>query len=416
MTAPLPHASSMPLPLFRRGEWYESYDTIPVGDTPLRLSVAPDLVLRHDLRRAAARHRPAPLSAARRQEITRTALHLFTTAPLPLGPGPPQTPEEFATQLDRIAGLPAPLVGRWGRLLDEAVRALPAGPARPASTLVWLPGNTFTCLVAVAEAVLLGGHVVVRPSRREPVSALRLTAALLEAGWPPEQLSLYPTAPTALLTLIRATDRQIVYGSSALAGALPPQARAQLELRGPGRGCAVVGADDDPGALVPWLTGLIAADSGRFCSNVCTIACLADPEALGQQLATALDGIRLDPPDLRWPVAAAAPPLAAGFARLVKRGLQPGDRTLTRRPTVTAVRDRTYLAPTLVAVTYRPGHPLLGCELPFPFAAVVGVDPAQAAVLSSASLFRYPSGRFRDAGVAHDGGADSLSTTMETPR
>src|SRR5207244_759100 len=94
------------------------------------------------------------------------------------------------------------------------------GDDHPAITLVALPGNTFTCLESVCEAVLAGGAVWVRPSTREPLSALRLVSALLQAGWPGELLGFYPTAQGLLRSLVAVTDRQVVYGGAGVCAAL----------------------------------------------------------------------------------------------------------------------------------------------------------------------------------------------------
>jgi acyl-CoA reductase-like NAD-dependent aldehyde dehydrogenase len=252
-----------------------------------------------------------------------------------------------------------------------------------------LPGNTFTCLVAVGEAVLRGGHIVVRPSRHEPFAAARFVAALLAAGWPADRMSFLPTAPAALGPLVTGTDRQIVYGGPDLVSALPPGSTARLDLRGPGRGFAVVGADADPDTTVDRLMDLIAGDSGRFCRNVRTIACLGDPEPLALRLSGALDAVRIDRTDPRWPIAATPAPVAAAYRELIDSRIGAGDRRRTSRPVVVECAGRTFLAPTLVQVAAAGGHPLVGFEVPFPFATITAVDPAAASVLAARSLFTY---------------------------
>jgi hypothetical protein len=365
---------SATIPLFRNGHWYDSRDTTAVSAT-VRLGLAPEIMCRDELRRTSA-PRP-PIDPERRRAIVGRAAELFRTGRLDLGSFGTQDPEQFTALMSEVAGLPASLVERWTTMLTTALDELTISPPDDAATLVWLPGNTFTCLVAVGEAVLRGGHVLVRPSRAEPVSAVRFVAALLAAGWPADRISFLPTPIEALPIFVGKTQRQIVYGGADVAAALPA-ARPGLDLRGPGRGCAVVGTGLGP---VDRLAALVADDAGRFCSNVRTIACLGDPEPLAARLAEALDAVPLDT------IAGATPDAAASYAGLIERRLGPRDRRRTRRPIVTTAGGRTILAPTLVQLDHAPDHPLIGFEVPFPFASIVAVDPAGAAAITARSLY-----------------------------
>jgi hypothetical protein len=368
------------LPLFRAGRWYDSRDTVEVRPGPVRLGLAPEIMCRDELRRIRAT-RP-PISPDQRRAIVDRAADLFRTGRLELGSFGTQGPGQFAGLMSEVAGLPPALVERWTTMLTTALAELPAAPPDEAGTLVWLPGNTFTCLVAVGEAVLRGGHVLVRPSRQEPVSAVRFVAALLAAGWPADRISLLPTAVGTLPMFVEETERQIVYGGPDVAAALPAD-RPGLELRGPGRGCAVVGPGPDPDRTVDRLTALVAADGGRFCSNVRTIVCLGDPEPLAVGLAAALDAIPLSS------IASATPETAAAYAGLIERQLGPRDRRRTRRPVVATADGRTFLAPTLVHLDPAPDHPLIGFEVPFPFASIVAVEPTGVAAITARSLYVY---------------------------
>jgi hypothetical protein len=71
------------------------------------------------------------------------------------------------------------------------------------------------------------------------------------------------------------------------------------------------------------------------------------------------------------------------------RGLGAGDEIMTRRELVASAGGRTFLAPTLVRLAWSPEHPLLAAELPFPFAAVVGVDRARADLCAARSRYLY---------------------------
>ncbi|PSJ27871.1 hypothetical protein B7P34_15080, partial [Streptosporangium nondiastaticum] len=138
------------------------------------------------------------------------------------------------------------------------------------------------------------------------------------------------------------------------------RASDRLQVRGPGRGCALVPPGTDPAEAADRLLPLVAGDGGRFCSNVRTVVCVEEPHdegsaeaadlpgagrpvappaaaalalTLTRLLADALDALRTGPVDDRLPLAAFRVPGEAGqCARRLREGLGPGDRMLTRRP------------------------------------------------------------------------------------
>ena len=414
------------IPAFRRGRWHESLDTVGVS-AGLALSVVPAVVIDADARVASS---VVPLAGqpdfTERRRMLQDALDLFDGGDVDCGPFGTQSAHEFRALMRTVAGLPAALTDRWIGILRTqfgvAVRgaapdAADRGTAgRSGRTLISLPANTFTCLEAIVQSALDGDDVWVRPSRREPVSALRLVAALRQAGWPPDRLGLYPTVPAALSRLMAATDRHIVFGGAELGSRLAGS--PGLDLRGPGRGLAVVPAGTAPDRAAAWLLPLLAADSGRFCSNVCTVVCEDDPEPVAAALAEHLDAISLDPVDPAFPQASVGhePARAQATADAVASRLGPADSLRTRRnllhqESAEDGRDgQRFLAPSLVLLA-NPGtagrpHPLLAFEAPFPFAAVCRADPDGdvVAMLRQASRFvstyRPPDRVPHDEGVA----------------
>ncbi|MFF4217750.1 hypothetical protein [Streptomyces nondiastaticus] len=397
---------------FRRGSWQPSLDTVALpGRSGLALSLVPEAVAAADRRRYEPPAGSFP--PAVRRKLTDTALGLFDRGTVTVGGLGEQSAADFRTALWETAGVPAALTDRWCGLL----RGAPPRPvAEPdgALALVSLPGNTFTCLESVLAEAARSAAVWVRPSRREPLSAARLIAALLETGWPPERLGLCPTERPALRTLIGLTDRQTVYGGTGLTAAV--RASDRLQVRGPGRGCALVPPGTDPAEAVDRLLPLVAGDGGRFCSNVRTVVCVEEPSsaaepsgaagqsaaeappaaaalalALARLLADALDALRTEPVDDRLPLAAFRVPGEAGqCARRLREGLGPGDRMLTRwPPTARGAGGAEYALPALALLGpgAGPGHPLVGREVPFPFAAVLAASPAGAAAVAARSSF-----------------------------
>ncbi|MEV1047746.1 hypothetical protein [Streptomyces sp. NPDC049916] len=378
---------------FRRGRWTPSLDTAPLpGRAGDRLALVPEIVAAADRRRWDGLAPGLPPAPDRRRELLLDALDLFEHGTLDVGGLGPQSGAEFRDALWESAGIPGPLAERWCGMLRTTLEARPEPSPDRALALVSLPGNTFTCLETVLEQVERSAAVWVRPSRREPLSAARLVAALLAAGWPPERVSLYPTAQPVLRGLIRLTDRHVVYGGSALAAAV--RTPAGLTLHGPGRACALVPAGMATAAAADWLLPLIAADSGRFCSNVRTVLTAGPAEPLARALAAALDTIDPRTTDSTWPLTAFREPGAAERAtRSVAERMRPGDRLLTRRPPVVVTGGDTYATPHLVLTGDQPPgapeHPLLGHEVPFPFAAVARATAPAAEALAARSLFVF---------------------------
>ncbi|GAA1964993.1 aldehyde dehydrogenase family protein [Kitasatospora viridis] len=387
-TAPAPGAA--PLPLLRRGEWTVSQDSAPTAAGLPAVSLAPEVLVRSDARRLRGRTAALP-DREGRAAIVRAAWRRFTGGTVRCGGLGPQGPEEFAATLWAGAGLPAALVERWQGMLTDRLDAIVTEPeaprtaaGRPPLTLVSLPGNTFTCLESVLRAAAAGSALWVRPSTREPFSALRLVAALVEEGWPAELIGCYPTARPVLRALVEVTDRQVLYGGAEVAAEFGD--RATATVHGPLRVRAVVAAGAEPASAARQLLELVAGDAGRFCTTVRSILCLDDPEPVAVRLGELLDGIRLAPADPAWPLAASRD--AEGAARTaehVERRIGPADRRFTRRPLLSTAADGSrYLAPTLVGVEPRSGtHPLLGFEPPFPFATVLRATPEQAAALAA---------------------------------
>ncbi|MFD7814939.1 hypothetical protein ACFV6E_18585 [Streptomyces sp. NPDC059785] len=369
---------------FRRGSWQPSLDTGPLpGDTGLRLALVPEIVAAADRRHWDATAPGLPPAPADRRALLLRALDLFEHAVLTVGGLGPQSRDDFAAALWRTAGVPAALTDRWTGMLRTALTERPVPVGDGALALVALPGNTFTCMAAVLEQAERSACVWMRPSRREPLSAARLVAALAAAGWPAERIALYPTGQAALGGLIRLTDRQVVYGGAGLTAAV--RAAPDLTLHGPGRGCALVPDGMDTQAAADWLMPLIAADSGRFCTNVRTVVCPGPAAPLAAALAARLGQL----PHGDWPLTAFREPGAARRAiESITVRMRPGDRLLT--PTDPA-GEAAVVPPHLVLIADRTGdparHPLVGHEVPFPFAAVVRATGRDAAAIAAGSLF-----------------------------
>ncbi|MGV9882807.1 hypothetical protein [Streptomyces sp. NPDC003006] len=387
---------------FRRGEWRTSLDTAALpgaksgAESTYGLALVPEIVVHAD-RGWWETTRPGLPPLTGRRELLLAAVELFGRGSVTVGGLGEQDADGFRAALWDTAGLPGPLVDRWCAMLGEGLRksASPlkrGGAPSPDDdlTLVALPGNTFTCLDSVLAEAERSGAVWVRPSRREPLSAARLVAALLAVGWPAARIGLYPTGRRGLHGLLKRADRRVVHGGTDLTVSV--REAPALTLHGPGRGCALVPAGMPADEAVAWLLPLVAADSGRFCSNVRTIVCTdrAQSTALASSLAAALDAIPPDPTDTDWPLTVFREPEAAHRAlRSVHDRMRPDDRMLTRRDPVAVVDAAPCVLPRLVLLQAYEGHPLVGHEVPFPFAAVLHAAPDAVRAITADSLFVY---------------------------
>ena len=412
------------IPLLRLGSWRSCLDlALPAGPALPAVSLAPEILIRSDARRLRREPQLRLPDRAERVRMLAAGWEQFWSGTVDCGGLGPQSYQAFQTVLWQAAGLPAALIDRWCGLLGaqlteiladpvtaEPVTADPADAVGPLTlSLVALPGNTFTCLESVFSAALSGAAVWIRPSTREPFSALRLVSAMLAQGWPANLLGFYPSRRGALPVLVDVTDRQIVYGGADVVATL--RGRPAAVAHGPLRVCAIVPAGADPLDAAARLRDLIATDAGRFCTAVRSILCLGDPAPIAAGLGVLLDSISLTPPDPALPQAASPDrDLAARITELIETRIGGADR-ITRRPILSLAGPSAYLAPTLVALPARPGadlrwadpdllspapelpsptaghsragpHPLFGFEPPFPFATIMAVSPAQAAGLA----------------------------------
>lgn len=116
--------------------------------------------------------------------------------------------------------MPTGAVGDWrdGRTLAGAAVWARRGDV----FAVHAAGNTPAVHGLWPEALALGFKVAVRPSTREPYTALRLVTALREAGFPGHTLTLLPTDHDTADAIIAEADRAIVYGGQEVVDSTRP--------------------------------------------------------------------------------------------------------------------------------------------------------------------------------------------------
>ncbi len=283
----------MPEPALVAGTWTTTPAARPVrsphdGSTVAEVCLAGPAELERAAAGAVSAFRATrSLPAHRRSEILRAA-----SAALLAGR------EDFARTIALEAGKPLRLAraevdraaGTFSLAADEARRlggevvpldALPSGAGRVGLTrrfpagpvLAITPFNFPLNLVAhkVAPAIAAGNPVVLKPASATPLSSLRLARVLLEAGLPPEALSVLP-CPGAAAEALVADPRFRVFtftGSPEVGWALRAKAgpkRVALELGG--NAALVVHDDADLADAVERAVHGSYAYSGQVCISV----------------------------------------------------------------------------------------------------------------------------------------------------
>lgn len=381
--------------IFRRGNWYESFDVVPVAYTHHRLHIASSLMILDDVKKSlTSQSHQTSHSIAERATLLQQAMALFTSGQVLVEGFGQQSPEDFAQLLWQALGLPSRLVEQWSALLAEQltviVEQLQGIEQNDGNCLVSLPANTFVCLDACFMPLLSGMNLWIRPSQREPFSALRFLSCLLQVGWSPQSLGFYPTTHATLASMTSRMDQSVVYGGDDVQTKFANQSTVTVE--GPGRAWAIVNQVSD--SILDELLVKIAGNAGRFCLGLGTILCQNSAIVLGEMLANHLDQIPIDPQaHTNYPLAVRPDVEACEHQINRLRGLlRAGDRVLTQRPWIVHVGDRCIPVPTLVYLDHSQDHPLLGVEVDFPFAVIGDVDPAAIDQLRLQSRFFYQFG------------------------
>lgn len=221
----------------------------------------------------------------------------------------------FAVYRDRVVratGLPAGVVetsAHWLafglRHAAEALRAQsPTGgldvyddPAYTRETTVGLafaprarvlgasmPANDPAVYGWPALALAMAVPIVVRPSDREPFTALRLVRALRAAGVPPDAVHFLPADRGVGETIIREADRGMAFGDAPAVASY--RDNPTVAAYGPGESAAIVASDLGSAALDSLARGIVRS-GGRACFNLTRVVATrdCDPDRLADALA-----------------------------------------------------------------------------------------------------------------------------------
>jgi acyl-CoA reductase-like NAD-dependent aldehyde dehydrogenase len=379
------------IPIIRAAAQRASLDASPLlsieGETLATSFEAPALLMSRIV--GEARRQPSQ-GLAERHAILARAGELFATAILA-----GESPAEYAVLAAASSGLPEQVfrraLGSYRTALAEMGRIVAAQKPRDAlpldsaeldgrtSAALWVPRGRVLAVIAPGnhpgahvgwlQALAFGYNVVVKPSRKDVFTPLRLVRALLEAGLHAGEIAFAAGSHQAGLALVEAADLALVYGGPAAQRAFAGQPR--VLVRGPGRAKLLVDARRPLSPeTIAFLARCVAADGGTRCTNASAILVDGDHQALAEALARVLCAMpSLPPHDPAAELAvmsrdeAAATRAALDAARAGATDLC---RTLDQQPAVTAIGERSaVLRPAVVALpsARAPGFAL---ELGFP--------------------------------------------------
>jgi len=154
-----------------------------------------------------------------------------------------------------------------------------------------MPGNDPAVCAWPVMALAMKIPVVLRPSDRDPFTAVRLARALLDAGLPPAAIHVLPGDREVGRTLAREADHAMVFGDEATTE--PYRDDPTVEAYGPGNSVAVVGRQPSERQLDTLARGILRA-GGRTCFNLTRVVATGDcdPDALAGALARRVLGAR----------------------------------------------------------------------------------------------------------------------------
>jgi acyl-CoA reductase-like NAD-dependent aldehyde dehydrogenase len=223
--------------------------------------------------------------------------------------------EEYVRLASGISGLPIAVTRAGARGVADAVASAfdAVRPARPAGAAldwreerirgggaVWARrGEVFAVHAAGngpgvhalwPQALALGYRVVVRPSRREPLTAHRLVNALRQAGFRPEDAVYLPTDHGGADEIIRSADLAMVYGGQDVVDKYAND--PAVMVNGPGRTKILITADEDWRDHIDLVVDSIANLGGMACVNATAVLYEGDPAPLAHAIAERLAAIQ----------------------------------------------------------------------------------------------------------------------------
>ncbi|MFJ2767227.1 aldehyde dehydrogenase family protein [Streptomyces sp. NPDC087300] len=281
------------------------------GEAAATLSLAPSLYVTRAIK---AMRRASELPVDTRLDAIARAGRAFAT-----GTVAGQTAQEYQHTVSVSTGIPISVVRSATDDIAQAAERihLNVANARPAGAVsswrdprakdgaaAWTRRGTVFAVHAAGnhpavhqgwlDALALGYHVVVRPSRREPFTPYRLVTALREAGFGDERVVLLPTDHSVADDILRHADYGMVYGGADVVGKYAGDPR--ILPQGPGRSKVLITAETAWEPLVDTLVESISGGGGVGCINATGVLVEGDPAPVAAAIAERLAALPSLPP------------------------------------------------------------------------------------------------------------------------
>jgi len=403
------------LPAIRWGEPYESLEVEEVrhfvtGEPIARISTVGGGIISRDAKKARrARQALQAMSPSALIDCCKQAGEMFESATLAVGDSR-QTPDQYIAQQSATTGMPiamcraniaknAFVLKNIDRILDALTRGLDLailargyGDEGRGVTVSYqaqtdvlgavLPSNSPGVHALWLPVIPLQIGLALKPGSQEPWTPYRITAAMIEAGIPPETISIYPGAGAdiggAILSSFR---RSMIFGGPQTVDQYAGNDRVQVH--GPGYSKILFGEDqvDNWRAHLDMLVESIYRNGGRSCINASSIYAPRHGREIAKALAERLGPIEALPPDDPQAGLAAftTPGAAAAIWQAIERDLADSRTTHATAdygPRLVEQQSCAYLRPTIWHCQ-SPECPGANKEYLFPAAAVVDCPQEQ---------------------------------------
>jgi len=396
------------IPALRWGKPYESLEEDEVlhfisGEPIAKVSQAGGGLLARDMRQAkrardVLRDIPCDDLIAR----VKKAGKLYAQGNLPVGDGT-QTPDEFARAQSASTGLPEHMckanmqknlfvLSHMDEMLAALTRGLPLQilsrgygkesrgvmvsyqAQSPVVGLV-LPSNSPGVHTLWLPVIPMQIGLVLKPGPQEPWTPYRMTSAMIEAGIPPEAISIYPGGPEVGAAVLSHCDRSMIFGGTATVEQY--RGNPKVQAHGPGFSKILLGDDcvDRWEEYLDLMVDSVYLNSGRGCINCSGIWASRHTKEIAAALAERLGPIEVKPPE--DPEAGLAAFTVPGVASAVWNAIEADLKDDATEHVTAKYGDRlvemercAYLRPTVVHCD-SPEAPIAMKEYMFPFVSVV---------------------------------------------
>lgn len=396
------------LPVIRWGKPYESLEQTELvhfltGKPVAQIGQANPGLLERDMRKAQqARDLLRKISHQDLIARMQKAAALFRESTLSVGGGA-QTPDDFVRQQSSTTGLPEAMcranvakncfvLENMERILDALTRGLaPEILARghgvesrgvtvsyqaqsPVLGLV-LPSNSPGVHALWFPVLPLQIGLVIKPGSQEPWTAYRMTAAIVEAGLPPEAISIYPGGHDVGGSVVKCCRRSMIFGGQNTVE--QHRGNPRVQVHGPGWSKIILGDDvvDRWEDYLDLMVTSVFANGGRSCINTSGIWASRHTREIAAALAKRLGPVEVKPPDDPQAGLAAFTDKQTGIAiwRSIEGDLREqgvSHTTADYGPRLVELERCAYLRPTVVHCT-SPKPAVVKKEFMFPLVSVV---------------------------------------------